>query len=111
MNAAARLLGQGSLSRGWVISVILAKTQFSLVTLITAVLVSALSIVYVTNVSSNLNANVQQTFAERNHLHVQWAQLLLEKSTRVTPARVQRVAESQMDMVVPDSKSVVIVNE
>lgn len=111
MNAAARLLNQGSLSRSWVVSVILSRTQFSYLVLISALLVSALSIVYVANTSRNLNASVQQTLTERNQLHVQWGQLLLEKSTWVAPARVQHVAEDEMGMVVPNSASVVIVNE
>lgn len=111
MNAAARLLGQGSLSRSWVVSVILSRAQFSMMVLVSALLISALSVVYVTNTSRSLNANIQQTLAERNQLHIQWGQLLLEKSTWVTPARVQHVAEDQIGMVVPDSKSVVIVSE
>ncbi len=112
MNAAARLLGQSSsLSRNWVVSVILSRVQFSTMILVSALLVSALSVVYVTNLSRSLNAGIQQTLTERNQLHIQWGQLLLEKSTWVTPARVQHVAEDQMGMVVPDSKSVVIVSE
>jgi cell division protein FtsL len=111
MNAAARLLKQGNLSRSWVISVILTKTQFSSLMMIAAVLISALSMIYVTNSSRSLNASIQQTLMERNQLHIQWGQLLLEKSTWITPARVQHIAEEQLNMVVPDSKSVVIVNE
>ena len=111
MNAAARLLSKGSLSRSWVISVILARTQYASLLMMAAVLVSALSIVYVTNMTRSMNANIQQILAERNRLHIEWGQLLLEKGTWITPARVQHVAEEQMGMVLPDSKSVVIVNE
>jgi cell division protein FtsL len=111
MNAAARLLSQGSLSRGWVLSVILTRVPFTVLTLIAAVLVSALSVVYVTNTTRSLNANIQQTLAERNHLHIQWGQLILEKGTWIAPARVQKIAEEQLEMTALDSKSVVIVNE
>jgi cell division protein FtsL len=111
MNAAARLLSHGNLSRSWVVSVILSRAQFSSLVMIIAVLVSALSVVYVTNTARCLNASIQQTLAERNQLHIQWSQLLLEKSTWITPARVQQVAESNLGMVVPDNKSLVIVNE
>lgn len=111
MNAAARFLNQGSLSRNWVISVILARAEYSVFLLIAAVLVSALSIVYVTNTSRSLNAAIQQTFVERDHLHVQWGQLLLEKGTWITSARVQQIAENQLGMVMPEGKSMVIVNE
>ncbi len=111
MNTAARLVGQSSLTRSWVISAILAKTQFSLVILVASVVVSALSVVYVTNNARSINAGIQQALVERNNLHVQWGQLLLEKSTWVTPARVEKIAEKEMSMVIPDSKSVVIVSE
>lgn len=111
MNAAARFLSQSSVSRTWVISVLMAKAQLSTLTLLVAVLMSALSIVYVTNNTRSLNANLQQMQAERDHLHVQWGQLLLEKSTWIMQARIQQIASNKLGMVVPNSKSVVIVNE
>lgn len=111
MNAATRLLNQSVISRGWVVSVLLPRFNVMLCTLIVASLISALSVVYVTNTSRSLNANLQQTLADRNHLHVQWGQLLLEKSTLIMQARVQQIAEEKLEMIVPDSKSVVIVNE
>jgi cell division protein FtsL len=111
MNSAARFLSQSSASRTWVFSILLSKAQLSLITLTMGVLVSALSVVYVTNCSRDLNANLQQTLAERNHIHVQWGQLLLEKGTLMMQARIQQVASNKLGMVIPNSKSVVIVNE
>lgn len=111
MNAAARFLSQSTVSRTWVVSILLSKAQFSLFTLIVSTLISALSIVYVTNTTRSLNANVQQALAERDHLHVQWGQLLLEKSTWIMQARIQQIASHKLGMVIPNSKSVVIVNE
>ncbi len=111
MNAAARLLNQGALSRGWVMSVFLNRTQVILFALIVVTVMSALSVVYVTNTARTLNAGIQQTLTERDRLHIQWGQLLLEKSTWVMQARVQNIAEGKLGMMVPDHKSVVIVNE
>lgn len=111
MNTAARLLSQNTVSKTWVISFLLSKAQFSLYLLITSVLISALSIVYVTNTTRSLNANLQQTLTEREHLHIQWGQLLLEKSTWITQARIQKIASDKLDMMIPNSKSVVIVKE
>ncbi|MHB1947519.1 MAG: cell division protein FtsL [Gammaproteobacteria bacterium] len=111
MNAAARFLSQSSVSRTWVISVLMSKAQLSTLTLLVAVLMSALSIVYVTNNTRSLNASLQQMQAERDRLHVQWGQLLLEKSTWIMQARIQQIASNKLGMVVPNSKSVVIVNE
>lgn len=111
MNAAARLLNQGLLSRGWVMSVFINRSQLTLFAIAFAVLVSALSVVYVTNAVRILNSSIQQSLAERDHLHIQWGQLLLEKSTQTMQARIEKVAESRYGMVVPDSKSVVVIRE
>jgi len=109
MNAAARLLNQGVLSRGWVISVFFKRTQLPLLMMVISVLLTALSVIYMTNVTRSMNANIQQTLAERERLHVQWGQLLLEKSTWIMQARIQNLAEGKLGMLIPDSKSVVVV--
>ena len=111
MNSAARLLNQGSLSRGWVFSLILGRFPVLLTALVGGVLLSALSLIYVTNEVRSLNAALQQSVIDRNHLTVEWGQLLLEKSTWLMQARVQQIAEQQLDMVVPNNASVVTINE
>lgn len=111
MNTAARMLHQNVFSRGWFVSTLFTKSQLTLASLVFALLASALSIIYVTNSARSLNANIQQMLAERNRLHIEWGQLLLEKSTWIMQARVQQIAEDHLGMVVPDSKSVVVVNE
>ena len=110
MNAAARLLNQGVLSRGWVVSVFLTRFDISLFVLISAVLISALSLVYVTNSVRSLNANIEQLYAEHDQLHIQRGQLLLEKSTLTMQAHIQDVAEDHLNMVVPEGKAVVVVD-
>ncbi|MDR3492042.1 MAG: cell division protein FtsL [Gammaproteobacteria bacterium] len=110
MNAAARLLNQSTLSRGWAISLFFTRAQFTTIVMILALLTSALSVIYITNVSRGLNSSLEQAQAEQNHLHVQWAQLLLEKSTWMMPARVQQIAESKYKMVLPDAKSVIVIH-
>lgn len=111
MNAAARFLSQSTLSRTWMLSLLLSKLQVSLITLFAGIAVSALSMVYVTNTTRDLNAGLEQVLAERNQLHIQWSQLLLEKGTLLMQARIQQVASNKLGMIMPDSKSVVIVNE
>lgn len=111
MNTAARFLSQSTISRTWIVSILLAKAQWSTFILIIAACISALSIVYVTNSTRCLNASLQQIVVEREQLHVKWSQLLLEKSTLITQSRVQQVASEKMDMIVPNNKSIVIINE
>ncbi len=112
MNAAARLLNnQGALSRGWVISILLKRSQLPMLAMIVSVLLTALAVIYVTNSTRSLTADIQQTFSERDRLHVQWGQLLLEKSTWIMQARIQNLAEGKLGMLSPDSKSVVVIRE
>ncbi len=111
MNAAARMFNQGVLSRGWAVSFLLERAQVSIIILMLVIITSALSMVYVTNQTRGLNASLQQTQVERDHMHVQWGQLLLEKSTWMMQARVQQIAEDKLNMVFPAGKSVVVVAE
>lgn len=111
MNAAARLLNQGELSRGWVVTVFLSRFHFMFCMLVMLTLTSALSLIYVTNNSRTLNAHVQQAFDEKNRLLLQWNQLLLEKSSMLMQSRIENVAEKRLSMVFPESKVVIMVNE
>lgn len=110
MNAAARLFNQGELSRSWVVSLFFTQFQFKLFACVFILLLTALSLVYVTNTTRSLNASYQQLHIENEHLHKEWGQLLLEKSSLTMQARVQKSAESKLNMVVPDGKSLIVVN-
>jgi cell division protein FtsL len=110
MNAAARLLNQGALSRSWVISLFLSRFQFVLFSCVFAILISALGLVYMTNATRSLNANLQQTLSERDRIHIQWGQLLLEKSSLLMQARIQVLAQDKLNMVIPEGKAVVVIN-
>lgn len=66
---------------------------------------------YATQVTRVLHATYQANVAEKNRLQVQHGQLLLERSTWIRQARIQEVAENKLGMIMPDRKSVMIVNE
>ncbi len=111
MNAAARLLNQGELSRGWVMTIFMSRFHFAFCFLAVLTLISALSLVYVTNSVRTLNAHIQQSLDEKDRMQLQWNQLLLEKSSMLMQSRVENVAEERLSMEFPDSKTVVMVNE
>lgn len=111
MNAAARLVIQKTNIRQLALSMIVTQSQVLMTSLVIGVVLSALSLIYVTNTTRTLNASIQQSIYEQNKLQVQWGQLLLEKSTLTIQTRVQHVAEQELGMLVPDHKSVMIVNE
>ncbi len=111
MNAAARLVHQGILTRHLVLTHFLTRKQIAVVVLAMAVLLSALSVIYVTHVTRVLYASYQRDLADQDRLHVERGQLLLERSTWMMQARIQQIAENKLGMVIPNHKSVVIIHE
>jgi len=111
MNAAARFVHQGVLTRHLVLTHLLTRKQIAVLLLALAVLVSALSIIYVTHVNRVLHASYQHDLLEQNRLHLERGQLLLERGTWMMQARIQQMAEKNLGMVVPGNQSVVIVHE
>ncbi len=111
MNAAARLVHQGVLSRHLVLAHLLTRRQIMVFLLTLGLLLSALSTIYVTHVTRILHASYQRQLTEQYHLHVQRSQLLLERSTLMVQSRIQQMAENQLGMILPNHKSVVIIHE
>jgi cell division protein FtsL len=111
MNAAGRLVHQGILSRHLILIHLLTRRQFVTLALIFAVIFSALATIYVTQATRTLHANYQHNLIDQDRLHVERGQLLLERSIWMMPVRIQHIAESKLNMVVPDHHSVVIIHE
>ena len=111
MNAAARLVHHRLLSRHVLLTYLLTRAQ--VVTLIMAffVLLSALSVVYVTHTTRLLNAEQEQNLLLRNRLYVERTQLLLERSTLMISSRIERIAEDKLGMIIPDHKLVTVIHE
>jgi cell division protein FtsL len=111
MNAAARLVHQNVLSRHLVLAHLLNGRQVVVLMLALGVLLSAISVIYVTHLTRLLHATYQHQLMQQNRMHDEHGQLLLERSTWMMQARIQKIAESQLGMVVPDHKSIVVVHE
>jgi len=108
MNAAARVLHQESVFRGR-IKIALSKEFFGILILLVAVLVSALSVIYVKNLDRRVFSELQTAQQTSDRLKIEWGQLLLEQSTWATPARVQNIAQTRFNMVLPSPENVVMV--
>lgn len=111
MNAAARLVHQSILSRHLLRGQFLSKKHAGIAMLALFVLLSALSVIYVTHVTRVLHASLSHHLQEQDRLHVETGQLLLERSTWMVQSRVQQAAESKLGMVIPDTKSVIVIHE
>lgn len=111
MNAAAKFLNQRTLSRHWVLAVFFTRTQVMLSLVLSLVFMSAFSIIYIANNTRDLHASLHQGRYEHSRLFAEQGQLLLERSTLGMQARIQRVAEKTLNMVVPNHQTVAMIHE
>lgn len=63
--------------------------------------ISAFGIVYCRDMHRQLYSQLQVLMTESDKLHVEWSRLLLEESTWATHSRIQRKAQSELQMIQP----------
>ena len=105
MNAAAKVINQGTIFNGQLADMHMSKSLYMLMVLLVAVLVSALAVVYSTNSYRSTFSQVEQQEQQTHYLQLQWGQLLLEQASLATPARVEELATDKLKMVLPTSKN------
>jgi len=105
MNAAAKVINQGTLFNGQLAEMRMSKSLYWLMILLVAVLVSALAVIYSTNSYRSTFSQVEQQEQQTHSLQLQWGQLLLEQASLATPARVEELAKNKLNMVLPTSKN------
>ncbi|KTD25978.1 MULTISPECIES: cell division protein FtsL [Legionella] len=108
MNAAARAINQSNFFTGQLSDMRFSKQLCFLLTLLLAVLVTALAIVYTTNEHRIYFSQLQSLEQEANQLQLQWGQLLLEQASLATPARVEQLAVEKLQMRLPMDKEIFI---
>jgi cell division protein FtsL len=85
------------------------KADLSIVLLAVAVLVSAISVVYVKHIGRAQFVELQKLEAKRDRLNEEWGRLLLEQSTWATPGRVEYEAHKRLKMIVPTAEMTVVI--
>ena len=78
------------------------------ITLLGAVTLTALSVVYTTHTSRHLVNALQDLEKQRNRLQVEFGQLMLEQSSLVAQGKVEDTAIAELGMEVPDMNKVVV---
>lgn len=101
MNAATRTLTQPIFAS-------LPVPKLRMMVLFVAVLLMALSVVYIKDLSRRMFINYQTAKQVNIDLNVNHAKLLLEASALSAQARVQRRAEQRLSMEVPTTANVKI---
>jgi cell division protein FtsL len=85
------------------------KADLSIVLLAVAVLISAISVVYVKHIGRAQFVELQKLEAKRDRLNEEWGRLLLEQSTWATPGRVEYEARKRLKMIVPTAEMTVVI--
>ncbi|HHF7345875.1 MULTISPECIES: cell division protein FtsL [Legionella] len=104
MNAAARAINQSNFFSGQLLDMRLSKQLCFMLTLLLAVLLSALAIIYTTNEHRISFSQLQHLEQQTHQLQLQWGQLLLEQASLATPARVEELAIQKLQMRLPADK-------
>jgi cell division protein FtsL len=105
MNAAAKVINQGTIFNGQLADMHMSKSLYMLIVLLIAVLISAFAVVYSTNSYRSTFSLVEQEEQQNHFLQLQWGQLLLEQTSLATPARVEELAIEKLKMTLPTAKN------
>ncbi len=79
------------------------------VSLFVFLIASAIGVIYSKHVSRQLFAELQKLQRERDDLHVEWTQLLLEQGTWASPARIEQMARAERHMTMPGPKQIEVI--
>ena len=82
--------------------------SFLFAALTLAVVVTALQVVLARHESRRLFVEIQKLEKVRDSLNEEWGRLQLEQSTWATNGRIESMARSELKMILPDHKNVVL---
>ncbi len=89
------------------------RARLLAVVLIILVLVAAtaLGVIFSSYKSRQLFGDLLQHNREASRLEEEWGRLLLEQSTWASHSRIESLAKSEMHMIVPDPKTIIVVRQ
>ncbi|HEB27925.1 hypothetical protein LCGC14_2170230 [marine sediment metagenome] len=74
-----------------------------------AVILSALSVVYVSHLCRQLYNDLSQLEQEANAFQVEWGRYLLEQSSWASLSRIEQLAKTRLDMRVPGAEEIIVI--
>ncbi|KMV30166.1 cell division protein FtsL [Photobacterium swingsii] len=77
--------------------------------LLVLILGSALAVVYITHQSRQLIVQQEQLLIERDQLDIEWRNQILEENSLAEHSRVERLAETQLEMKRPTAANEIVV--
>lgn len=108
MNAAARDINQSNFFHGQLADIRLSLSSALHIGLLLIVLLSALAVVYMTNLQRTTLYQLESAEQQTHQLQLQWGQLLLEQASLATPSRVEQLAANKLNMILPMNKKMMV---
>lgn len=87
------------------------RQRLQIATVIGWILLSAFAVIYSKELSRQLFIDYQNMQTQHNQLNVVNGELLLERGVWAAQARLQTIAERQLDMQIPDANYVIVVKD
>ncbi len=75
--------------------------------LLILIVVSLFGIVFMKDLNRRKFIYSQALQQDQDELQLQWGKLLLEQSTLTTQSRVQKIAQGQLGMIVPNDRKII----
>jgi cell division protein FtsL len=85
------------------------KNQLLIGALVVLLLMSAFSVIYLKDLSRRMFIRYQHLQQVQQNDEVEWSKLLLEEGAWSTQARIQNIASTQLNMVMPAMKNIVMI--
>ena len=104
MNAAARDINQFNFFHGQLVDLRVPRPMFLQMMLLFVVFVSALAIVYMTNLHRSTLGSLEQEQQYAHQLELEYGQLLLENASLASPSHVEELASEKLHMILPVTK-------
>ncbi len=82
-----------------------------LILLGTAVFFSAVKVVIARHDTRKLFVEIQRLEKDRDNLNEEWGRLQLEQSTWATDARIESVSKTELHMIEPETRSVMLISK
>lgn len=111
MNAAARSMSSSTWFRGHVKQMAMSRSGWLILMLLTAVLFSALAVVYIKNEQRTYLSQWEIERQATRQLNLDWDKLMLERTALSAPARVQAIAQEKLNMHIPGSAEIQLIQE
>ncbi len=89
----------------------LMRNHTSIFVLVIAVVMSAMSVVYLKHLGRAEFVTLHKLEQQRDHLNEEWGRLLLEQSTWATPSRIEQQAKQRLKMLVPSPEMIVVIQQ